>query len=252
MHLQLIRNATLCLNYGGQRLLIDPALDPRSTRPPLAGLARNPTTDLPELGGTTEITEANLILVSHLHADHFDDAARAHLSATTPMLCQPDDEANLRAAGFQDVTSLEHVMFRGISIQATPGQHGSGAILARMGSVMGFILRAAGEPTVYWAGDTILTPGVLEVVEREQPALIVTHSGGAVLGGELLIMDAAQTVALGRAAPESRIVAVHLEALDHCTVSRAGLRAAWTASGLPATQLLIPQDGETLFFSNGT
>ena len=42
------------------------------------------------------------------------------------------------------------------------------------------------------------------------------------------------------------MIATHMEALDHATVSRQGLRRAADGAGIAATQLLIPADGETL------
>lgn len=51
MQLTLIRNATLLLEYGGQRLLIDPMLAPKGHYPAFAGSPndhlRNPLVDLP-------------------------------------------------------------------------------------------------------------------------------------------------------------------------------------------------------------
>jgi len=46
----------------------------------------------------------------------------------------------------------------------------------------------------------------------------------------------------------SIVIATHMEALDHATISRAELRAAAVAAGIPATRLLIPADGEVLSF----
>jgi hypothetical protein len=59
-------------------------------------------------------------------------------------------------------------------------------------------------------------------------------------------MDAAQTLAVCRAAPESRIVAIHLDSLDHGEVSRADLRARAREAKISDAQLLIPADGEVL------
>jgi hypothetical protein len=50
-----------------------------------------------------------------------------------------------------------------------------------------------------------------------------------------------------RAAPRATVVAVHLEALNHCPVTRAELRAAVDAAGVGA-RVAIPADGETLSF----
>jgi hypothetical protein len=59
-------------------------------------------------------------------------------------------------------------------------------------------------------------------------------------------MDAEQTAAVCLAAPNATVVAVHMEALDHATVSRADLRACADSQGIPHDRLLIPADDETL------
>jgi len=61
-----------------------------------------------------------------------------------------------------------------------------------------------------------------------------------------IIMDAAQTVALAQAASGARVVAIHLEALDHCLTTRADLRAAANRARIDPSRLLIPADGETI------
>ncbi len=48
-------------------------------------------------------------------------------------------------------------------------------------------------------------------------------------------------------APDARIVAVHMEALDHCTVTRADVRAVAEARGITAA-VHVPEDGQTLTF----
>ncbi|MCI3927353.1 hypothetical protein MO973_44990 [Paenibacillus sp. TRM 82003] len=50
-----------------------------------------------------------------------------------------------------------------------------------------------------------------------------------------------------RAAPDARIVAVHTEALNHCTVTREQVRTLARENGT-GEQVLVPQDGETLSF----
>jgi L-ascorbate metabolism protein UlaG (beta-lactamase superfamily) len=116
-----------------------------------------------------------------------------------------------------------------------------------MGTVSGFVFIAQGEPTVYWTGDTIWCEPVAQVIKEVKPEVILTHSCGAVWGKQILIvMDAAQTVAVCRAAPQSKVVAIHMEALDHTTVDRAALRKYADAQGIGPEQLLIPADGEKI------
>jgi L-ascorbate metabolism protein UlaG (beta-lactamase superfamily) len=185
-----------------------------------------------------------------LHSDHFDPAAQELLPKDTPILCQPGDEDRIVAKGFLQVTPVvESLAWQGMMITRTPGQHGSGDVLAEMGQVSGFIFQAEDEPTVYWAGDTIWYEGVADTIARTRPQIIITHSCGATWGERVLIvMDAAQTVAVCRAAPNSTVIATHMDSLDHATISRGALRRYADANDIGPGQLLIPGDGETLVF----
>lgn len=245
MNLTLIRNATLKLEYATQTILIDPMLGEPRTLPSYAGLELNPTVPLP--GPVAEVLRGvTLVIVSHLHPDHLDEAAIAALPRNLPLLCQPGDAETLRTHGFENVTPLHDTLTTlGLTFTRAGGAHGSGPVLERMGCALGFTLRAPGEPTLYWAGDTILVPAVHETITRERPEVIVTHSGGAAFGGTAVIMDELQTVDVLRAAPEATVVAVHLESLDLCFTRRAHLLAAARTAGM-ADRLLVPQDGETL------
>lgn len=247
MELRLIRNATLRLRYGGVNLLIDPMLGTRNSIRALGGVPqRNPTVDLP---CTIEevLADVDAVLVSHVHPDHFDDAAAGVVPRDLPVFCCPGDDSKLTEMGFERVVALSQpTTWNGLQITPTPGSHGSGATGARMGEVIGVVLRADNEPTVYWAGDTILTPAVLETIERERPDVIVTHSGGAVINSSKIIMDASDTIEIAHAAPSATMVAVHFEAIALCPLTRDEMRAAADAARIDATRLLIPVDGETI------
>ena len=247
MKLQLIRSATLRIEYARQRLVIDPYLAAKHSRPSFTGRSPNPLVDLP-CPPQAVVADLDLALISHLHSDHFDPAAQELLPKDTPIVCQPDDRAQIEALGFSDVTPIaESLIWRGVTITRTPCQHGSGAVLEQMGAASGFVLQAAHEPTVYWAGDTIWNEAVAEIIARVQPEIIVTHACGAMWGDQtLIVMDAAQTVQVCRASPRSVVVATHMDALDHATVSRAALREYAAAEGISPEQLVIPADGETL------
>jgi L-ascorbate metabolism protein UlaG (beta-lactamase superfamily) len=116
-----------------------------------------------------------------------------------------------------------------------------------LGDASGFVFEAVNEPTIYWAGDTIWCEVVAETIHRMQPDVIITHSCGAMWGDQVLIvMDAAQTVAVCRVAPNSTVIATHMEALDHATVTRETLRKYAETQGIKPRKLLIPLDGEKL------
>lgn len=247
MKIQLIRNATMRMEYANKRILIDPYLAPKFSRPSFTGKSPNPLVDLP-MSSEDVIAKIDLTIISHLHSDHFDPAAQQLLPKDTPILCQPGDEDQIAAMGFFHVDPVMHSHFwHGISFTRVPGQHGSGEVLDEMGSASGFVFQAINEPKVYWAGDTIWNDTVAGTIARVQPQIIITHSCGAVWGDQVLIvMDAAMTVEVCRAAVKSKVVAIHMEALDHATVSRVDLRRYATAHGIQPEQLLIPADGETL------
>lgn len=246
MQIQLIRNATLKIQYGGHTLLIDPDLANKHAREPLAGIANNPTAELPV--PLEEVLEGiDAVLVSHLHQDHFDAVAQELLPKYLPLFCQPEDQAKIASSGFRDVHPVVDALeWQSIKIIRTPAQHGTGVWAERLAPVSGFVLQADSEPAVYWCGDTILYPAVNEVIENYSPEIIITHSGGALIGDSgAIIMDIEQTMALAHEAPDATIVAVHLEALDHCPVKRGDLSAAAQEAGIGG-RIHIPDDGEVL------
>ncbi len=247
MELQLIRNATMRLTYAGRLIVTDPYLGPKHAYRTLAGREQNPTVEMP-CSPEEAVAGAQIALISHLHNDHFDPVGQQQLAKTIPLFCQPEDVQRITEMGFERVMPVDDsTEWEGITAIRTPGTHGTGAWGDRLNPVSGFVLKAAGEPTVYWCGDTIWYEPVREILSAQRPDVIITHSGGAELQDSgLIIMDADQTVAVCRHAPDARIVAIHLEALDHCPVSRADLRGAADRYGIERTQLLIPADGETL------
>lgn len=248
MRLRLFRNATQRLHYAGHELLLDPYFAPKHSRPSFTGRSPNPLVDLP-CSPDEIMAGAELLIISHLHSDHYDPEAQRLLPKDLPVLCQPGDEETLRNDGFEQVTPLADALkWRDITLTRTPGQHGTyPAKLADMGSVSGFVFQAPGEPTVYWTGDTILYEPVFKVMEQFRPGVIITHSSGAMWKGSgPIVMNAIQTLDVCRVAPESRVVAIHLDSLDHGEVSRTDLREQARTAGIPDERLLIPADGETL------
>lgn len=250
MQIQLIRNATLRLTLAGKTILTDPVLSPRHAIDSFAGIERNPTVD-PPLPVEDIIRSIDLVMISHLHRDHFDDRARQVLPKSVPILCQPGDEKAITEDGFTAVTPLNtQIEWEDIRITRTPGRHaGNKKWTDILGKVSGFVLEAENEPVVYWAGDTILCEEVETVVRTKKPDIILTHSCGAVLKDSgPIVMDALQTVEVCKMAPDAVVIAVHMEALDHGTVSREDLRLHARQNNIPENKLLIPDDGQVLTF----
>ncbi|MEO1443384.1 MAG: MBL fold metallo-hydrolase, partial [Chloroflexota bacterium] len=252
------RNATLILNYAGKRLLVDPFFAPQHALPSFAGVSQNPTVDLPmPIEEITAGTDA--VFVTHTHGDHFGPVAQDKLDKLLPLFCQPVNADAIREAGFTAVTPVDdETEWEGITITRTGGHHGRGGVTEIMGPVSGFVLRAKNEPTLYIVGDSVLVDEVRESIRTHNPDIIVTNSGGAMWDdpdnpGErtYILMDATETIKIARFAPGASIVAVHMEALDHCTVTRAELRAAADAAGVPPHRIIIPAEGEFVAFQRG-
>ena len=246
MHLRLIRNATLRLELDGRQLLVDPMLDPAGARPPLEDTEndrRNPLVELPE---PPEVVVAGIdaVLVTHMHRDHFDDTAAELLPKDVPVLCQPEDAERLRGRGFSDVRPVEATeRLNGIELTRTPARHGSGATAEALAPVSGFLLRDSAGRKLYVAGDTVLYEGVEAVLDEHRPDVVVVNAGGARFrGGERIVMDADDVVEVARRAPDARVVAVHLDAINHCVQTRADVHQRLHEQDL-TERVTVPEDG---------
>ena len=128
MRLTLVRHATLLLELADVRLIVDPMLDEPGARPPVQATPnerRNPLVPLP-LEPAELVDGLDAILVTHLHADHWDDGARERLPRRLPLFCQPGDEERLRADGFAEATPVEdELAWRGLSLARTGGRTGT-------------------------------------------------------------------------------------------------------------------------------
>jgi L-ascorbate metabolism protein UlaG (beta-lactamase superfamily) len=246
MRLRLIRNATLGVKVAGRYLLVDPMLDPAGARPPVEDTPnqrRNPLCELPEPAEVVA-TGVQAVLVTHLHRDHFDDTAAALLPADVPLFCQPEDAAALRGRGFSDARPVDPERdWDGVHLTRTAGRHGTGAIGEAMAPVSGFVLTAAGEPSLYIAGDTIWCEEVRTALDRHRPDVVVVNASGARFNeGDPIVMTADDVVAVARHAAGARIVAVHLEAVNHAVETRADLHQRLHDEGL-ASRVTVPEDG---------
>ncbi|MGJ8672106.1 MBL fold metallo-hydrolase [Rubritalea sp.] len=250
MKIQLIRNATLRIQYNGHILLLDPFLSPAGVLPPFAGIQPNPTVELP-MAPEAVIADAELIMLTHLHPDHFDDEAAQLLPKFLPVLCAPIDTNAIEGKGFNNLHPLtDSFEWNDICFEPAPAEHGSGEWLQKMGHVLGYFLKAPNRKSLYIASDTVWCPAVESFIAEKQPDVIITNSGGAHFpDAPPIIMDIEQTLAVCKAAPKARVIATHLESLDHCPVTREALRTAANEAGIPETQLFIPDDGEIIDFT---
>jgi L-ascorbate metabolism protein UlaG (beta-lactamase superfamily) len=229
VNVTLVRHATLIVETSHGRILVDPMLRAAGTTPPIENTPNqkpNPLVELP-VSPAEVVAGIDLCIITHLHSDHFDDAADEVLPRDLPILTQPESAAALEARGFTNV-AVEHP-----SIPMTRGRHGTGEIGEAMGAVSGWVV-----DDVYIAGDTIWCDEVSDALEQHRPRAIVLNASGARFNvGDPIVMDA-EDVRRVRAATDVPIAVVHLEAINHCIEPRAAYREI--------KGVRVPGDGERI------
>jgi L-ascorbate metabolism protein UlaG (beta-lactamase superfamily) len=247
MRIQFLRNATLLLEWNNKKILVDPMLgakDSLDTVPNAANTIRNPMTELPldESALKELLSSLDAILVTHRHRDHWDVTAQAILPKQLPVFCQPEDVAALTEQGFTQVIPVStSITWENTTISRTGGQHGTGEIGKMMAPVSGFVLQDE-HTTLYIAGDTIWCEEVNNAMDTYQPDYVVVNAGAAqFLQGDPITMTAADVIKTIQHPAKSKVIAVHMGAINHCYLSREALAAAVSAAGLSA---IIPEQGE--------
>ncbi|MEL7897812.1 MBL fold metallo-hydrolase [Vreelandella neptunia] len=258
---QQIRNATMKITYGDTTFLIDPMLAEQGAYPGFEGTyrseLRNPLVGLP-MSAEEVIDGTDAVIVTHTHLDHWDDAAQALLPKDIPLFVQNAADAELiRSQGFSDVRILDgSAEFGGVKLHRTGGQHGSDTLYAvpelaqLLGDVMGVVFEVPGENTTYVVGDSVWRDEVERALEQYNPQVIVLNTGAAeVTGfeGDPIIMGKEDTLRTHRAAPDATIIAVHMDAVNHITLSRDELADYVREEGIQ-DHVLIPSDGEVISF----
>lgn len=252
MEIHFMRHATLAVSINGVNVLVDPMFSRAKSMDPIPSTPnpqRNPLVDLPlddrSLGQLMEGIEG--VLVTHTHFDHWDAQARELLPKDIPVFCQPQDEQRFHKAGFTHTKPVESEYdWKGIQIIRSGGQHGTGEIGQRMGLVSGFILRGENQPSLYVAGDTIWCLEVEQALMQHQPEVVVVNAGAAqFLTGDPITMTAEDVVQVCKRLPGARVIAVHMEAINHCLLTRRELAEKLRQVGLEA-QVEIPREGERI------
>ncbi len=256
MHIHFLRHATLVLTIHNLTLLVDPMLSPLEAMEPIANAGnqqRIPMVPLPLSDEELQLVLQGIdaVLVTHTHRDHWDASAQAMLPKHLPILCQPEDQDTFEQAGFSQVFPVtEHLTWHGLQIDRTGGQHGTGEVGKKMGSVSGFVLQAEGEPALYIAGDTIWCSEVERALKQFSPDVVILNAGAPTYatGGGPITMDEEDVCQVCRSIPGASVVAVHMETVNHCRLTRAALRTKVEEEGL-GKQVRIPLDGDILTFS---
>ncbi len=253
MVIQQIRNATVTVEYGGQKFLIDPMFSKKGEFDPFLPAERddrNPIVELPM--SVDEILEGvDAVIVTHTHEDHFDQAAKEQLPKDMKMIMQDEQDAEMaKESGFTNIEVIEEevgIDFNGVELTEVDGRHGHGETAKLMGNVMGIVFQHTDEKTVYLAGDTVWYEEVQQIIDTYKPEVILLNGGENqfVEDGPVgpLIMGKEDVYEVYKAAPEADIIVSHMEAVNHWGLSREELKNFINDKGMESN-VVVPDDGE--------
>ena len=227
-----IRNATVKINYGGKVFLVDPMFAPKDSYKGFEGTLNShlnwPRVELP-FSINEILKDVDAVIITHTHLDHLDETAIKAIPKDILMFSQDEkDKAYLEKSGFKNVK----IMTKNSSI----------------GDVSGVVFSAKNEKTIYLAGDTVFNKDVEDVIKNYNPDIIILNSGDAQLGdGSSILMTKEEVLATHKVAPKAKIIAVHMEAVNHSALSRDELKEYSKQKGMEDF-VFIPKDGESLQF----
>ncbi|KAF2117385.1 beta-lactamase-like protein [Lophiotrema nucula] len=248
-----IGTATTILEWEGIRILTDPnflhAGDHVHLGPGVQGTRQtNPAIDLHEL------PRIDAILLSHYHADHFDQEVEAKLRRSLPIITTPHAHSCLTSKGddsFTEVTALDHFESLildfsnritggkkpSIKVTGMPGKHVPPGPLSIANNILGAVPPINGwmielgyaDSTnfesgyrIYISGDTLMVDELKEIPERYKDLkidLMLIHLGGTTIPGPkmpllMVTMDAVQGVQLMQLINPDLTIPIHYDDYD--------------------------------------
>jgi L-ascorbate metabolism protein UlaG (beta-lactamase superfamily) len=216
-----IGTATVLIRYAGFTILTDPNFLHRGEHVRLGyGLRSRRKTD-PALD-IDELPPLDLVVLSHMHEDHFDRVAEEKLDKSVPIITTEHAAASLRQSGFTAPHALDTwesvEITKGevrLRITSMPGMHGPGLLSMALPPVMGSMLEfstLAGEELMrlYITGDTLVHDALREIPQR-YPGIDIAllHLGGTKVLGILLTMDDKQGVEVLRMVRPKLAIPIH-------------------------------------------
>jgi L-ascorbate metabolism protein UlaG (beta-lactamase superfamily) len=224
---QFIGTATVLIRYQGFTILTDPNFLHKGDHVHLgygitAERQTNPAIELDQL------PPIDLVVLSHLHEDHFDKLVQEKLDRNTPIVTTKESSEALKKLGFArtygmskwDRLEVEKGGAR-LRITAAPGRHGKVGMQALLPTVMGSVLdfgpdTAAPSYRMYISGDTLVYDDLKAIPQRFPGIdLALLHLGGTrILGVFKVTMDGKDGVELMQIVQPKRTIPIHYNDYD--------------------------------------
>lgn len=187
-------SAFLLVLADGKRVLLDPWVS-------------NPRCPA-ELTPPDALKPLDLILLSHGHSDHMGEVITIARATGAPVVCLFELGVYLSEKGLKNVRDMgiggtQDV--NGVTVTMTQAVH-SGSIaegheIIYLGGAAGYVIRSAGSPTVYYAGDTALFGDMKLIGELYRPDIAFLPIGDHYTMGPDTAAIAAKWLGVGRVVP---------------------------------------------------
>jgi L-ascorbate metabolism protein UlaG (beta-lactamase superfamily) len=190
-----------------------------------------------------KIDALDLILITHGHSDHADDAATIARATGAHVIANYEICLWLEAKGIQNTAPMGHggtQMIGGIAITMVNAVHGSSALedgrIIYLGHPCGYVIRFEDGLTIYFAGDTDVFGDMRLIGDIYQPTIAFLPIGDRFTMGPAGAAKAAELLGV------RQVVPMHYGTFPFLTGTPAELRSLLELRGV---QVLELQPGET-------
>jgi L-ascorbate metabolism protein UlaG (beta-lactamase superfamily) len=200
-----IGNATTLITYAGFTLLTDPAFMHKGEYTPL-GHGVYARREVEPACSPRDLPPLDLIVLSHYHGDHFDEAAATELDKQIPIVTTRHAAEQRAQRGFTnlhpiDTWDMQSVRKGDVELRVTamPAQHAPDPMVHLLPPVMGSMLEFSHRGGQLFrlsiSGDTLLVDRLHDIPKRyPEIDLGLFHVGGTTLLGVLITMSGEQGV----------------------------------------------------------
>ena len=236
MNIRWLGQAAFQFTYGDIKVLIDP------------WIKANPVCPV-EL---EEVLDADVILITHGHFDHFGDAMEIMERSQAAIVCDPEISWYMHKRGYVrnqrlfPIAQGGAVKIKGLTITAVPAIHPSSIYGEEWhtekkwfpnASAFGYVIQAEGEPTIYHSGDTALFSDMSLISKRYKPDISILPIGGRFT---MDVVDAEEAVGFLKSAT---IIPMHYNTNPELIADEHEFKRAVEAN-YPGTEVIIMAPGE--------